>query len=215
MKGSFLMKKEEIKTVHDYIISHDKEDDPLYVPNIENYDKSEIGYIFLVESPHKNEIKEHIPLVGNSGKSVAKFLLNDNKSTIGELVYNKDKSLNDIRIAIVNVCNIPLQTLDENKDFVGKNELNDFRENNEIDNYLVDGLIKNIDSYVSAKVVIICGSFAKTYYEQIKDRIKIKRLKELYVPHPSYNHWNFIYEHKDDISTLKWLFNFNKDKDAN
>jgi hypothetical protein len=53
----------------------------------------------------------------------------------------------------------------------------------------------------------VCGEFAMAYYNEIKNNFQA--LKALNVPHPSRNHWQFIYENKDDISTLKWIFKTN------
>ena len=193
-------------SVQEYITEHNKTGDCLYVLNIANCNEADAEYILLVESPHKEEIKKSIPLVGNTGLSVSKFLLGKTKTPFGELVKNNDSSLNGKNIAIVNVCNIPLQIIDKNKNIVNENDLKKFREENKIDESLKKHLYESLNKYTSAKVIVICGTFAKTYYESIKNKITVTDLKELYVPHPSYNHWDFIFEHKDDISILKWLF---------
>ena len=84
-----------------------------FVPDIENCtEKKDVKYIILVESPHTDEVnpetktEERYPLAGKSGKSVAKFLFGE-KTAIGELMKNKDEKIPPM--AIVNVCNVPLQ----------------------------------------------------------------------------------------------------------
>ena len=39
----------------------------------------DIKYIFILESPHTDEVKEKIPVVGKSGKSMSKVLFDDKK----------------------------------------------------------------------------------------------------------------------------------------
>ena len=184
-----------------------------YVDDIANCENDEVEYIILCESPHTEEVehKDHdgnpkpIPLVGNSGKSVSSFLFEDN-TPIGELVVNKSKIIS-YKLAIVNVCNIPLQEIDQNKDYIKGLNLNYLRENCKVIKALRDDLKERITKYENAHTIVVCGEFAKAYFKEVKNIFP--NIKALYVPHPSRNHWQFIYEHKDDILTLKMLFNPN------
>ena len=192
-----------------------------FVPDIENCDKKDVKYIILVESPHTDEVnsaentEDRYPLAGNSGKSVAKFLF-DLDDSIGNLIKNNATSIPNT--AIVNVCNVPLQLVKKSNDTDKNtketinnvyNELEDdlkyVRDNCKV----IEGLKENLETRLaeykeSNATIIVCGEFAQTYFDGIKK--DFSNFKALYVPHPSRNQWQFVYDHKDDVSILKWLF---------
>ena len=175
-----------------------------FVKDISNCNNTEVEYIILCESPHIEEVEHEppLPLVGDSGKAIASFLFDENCS-IGELIQDKSK-INLPKIAIVNVCNVPLQKISHNENDVKNLSLDYLRNNCKIIDDLTENLKKRLLPYSNAQVIVVCGEFAQKYYDRIKDNFK--KVKPLYVPHPSRNHWKFVYEHKDDISVLKWLF---------
>ena len=199
-------------SVATYIKKNNTNNASLYVPNIENCKQTDVEYIILVESPHIEEIESKIPLSGKTGKMVAKFLFGKDDISIGKLVKECNPSkTNDKKKAIINVCNIPLQVIDsKNEKLVNKDELLPFRSNCQIDTVLEEKLLIAINNYENARMIIVCGRFARTYFEKIQDRLKKSRIESLYVPHPSYNHWSFIYQYTDDISTLKRIFSREK-----
>lgn len=205
-----------------------------FVPDIKNCDKNEVKYIILVESPHTDEVnpkiktEERYPLAGDSGKSVAKFLFGEDNA-IGELMKNKDEKIP--QMAIVNVCNVPLQLVHEENNNDDKNtqkannkntqkainnvkkyrdfdkDLNYVRNNCKVIDELKENLKERLKEYKKSNAtIIVCGEFAKAYYYDIKNEKDFSNFKDLYVPHPSRNQWEFIYKHKDDVSILKWLF---------
>lgn len=184
-----------------------------FVPDIENCEKDEVKYIFLCESPHNDEVnykethknEQSIPLAGKSGIDVYSFLFDndESKKPIGELVNNKDPNLP--KIAIVNVCNIPLQVIDANKNDIAERDLKYIRDNNIIIDCLLEDLKKRLGNYSNADKIVVCGEFASAYFD--KADLETLKGKALYVPHPSRNSWNFIYKHKGDIDELKELFN--------
>ncbi len=185
----------------------------LYVPNIANCSNKDVEYIFLTESPHKDELEKKYPLAGSSGKAISKFLFgNDATKPFGELVNNRDPQIENAKIAIVNVSNIPLQIIDDKNDgLVDHASLNKFRNECEINKQLESNLEKGLIKYPKAKTIIVCGGFAKTYFDQVSNKISNKNLKLLYVPHPSHYNWQFVFKHKDDIGVLKWLFSNKKE----
>ena len=184
-----------------------------YVKDIANCEKDEVEYIILCESPHKEEVEykdkagrpNPVPLVGTSGKAVSNFLFGES-APIGELIDEKNKKCFH-KIAIVNVCNVPLQKIDQNKDKVENLELDYLRDSCKVIIELSENLKERIKKYQKARIIVVCGEFAMAYYNEIKNNFQT--LKALNVPHPSRNHWQFIYENKDDISTLKWIFKTN------
>ena len=183
-----------------------------YVKDIENCKIDNVEYIILCESPHSDEIEykdgnpQLLPLVGDSGKSVSEFLFGKKKPIGVWLIEDLQKEEKELpHIAIVNTCNVPLQKVDKSQNKVKDLNLAYLRDNCKIIPELKENLKVRLAKYTKAHTIIVCGEFAQAYYNELKNNFKT--IKSLYVPHPSRNHWQFIYEHKDDISTLKWLFN--------
>lgn len=208
--------KELNKIWEDYIAPayENSTDYQYYVENIESCEIDNVEYIILCESPHSDEIEhkdkdgnpQPLPLVGDSGKSVSEFLFGK-KKPIGELIIEdlnkEEKELP--HIAIVNTCNVPLQKIKENELVVKDLNLEYLRDNCRIISGLRENLKVRLTKYTKAHTIIVCGDFAQAYYDDLKNNFT--KIKSLYVPHPSRNQWQFIYEHKDDIAILKWLFN--------
>ena len=179
-----------------------------YIEDKSNCANDTVEYIVLCESPHKDEVKLKTPLVGKSGTAVSEFLFYNDKKSIGEWIkedYQKEESKKELPfMAIVNVCNVPLQKISKNKRDIKGLNLNYVRDNCKTITKLKDNLKERLSQYTNARTIIVCGEFAQAYYDEIKTNFPV--IKPLYVPHPSRNQWRFVYEHKDDISTLKWIF---------
>lgn len=70
---------------------------------------SELELVFIFESPHVEELAKRVPVVGGSGRSALKFLAPDEaEGSLGGFVTKRAND-NDGRIAILNVCNVPMQ----------------------------------------------------------------------------------------------------------
>jgi len=179
---------------------------------------NKVKIIFLLESPHKDEIAKKYPLAGKSGKYMSKKLVNNASKPFGELVKNK-KANRDLNLfAIMNVSTIPLQETAYNQEVRRIN--NEFLRNlklirknptkrsmpniaynidtiNLIIEYLKENLKQRVEEYKNKKnLFILCGKIAKEFFESLN-------LKEetIYVPHPSNGQWN----HKKYISEIKQM----------
>ncbi len=87
-----------------------KNECPYYVQDTaEGYEK-DIKILFVLESPHKEEVKTNIPLVGNSGSDVSAFLYGKEET---QAFGKKISNFSSKKIGIMNVSNIPLQVLKE------------------------------------------------------------------------------------------------------
>ena len=181
-----------------------------YVDDIEFDAKNESGVVFILESPHIQEVAEGKPLMGASGEDVSQYLLNQNKP-FGKLV----ESLNH-KIAIINVSNVPLQVIDKNKTDVEK--IADFqkfrtKKPNTTDSFY-KRFEKKIKKYIKKEnVFVICGDFAHNYFFEVvynnKSQMKSVyegEIKVLRVPHPSGHSWQKIEKYKDDLTILKEIF---------
>lgn len=188
---------------------------------VDNIVKDTMEYLFVLESPHTQELKNKYPLAGYSGKKIAKFF-GDNKNSFGKIVKENSKC----NIGIMNVCQCPLQNINppqednSEKDiyeemmnvleFIRKNYKSIFkhRQNlsiaNEIEkkifNNFKESLMEIIIKYKDIKYIIVCGEFAKAYINQIKidDNIKV-----IYTTHPSFIRKDWEIDDEGIINDIK------------
>lgn len=163
----------------------------------------ELDYIFILESPHVDEVKDGHPLAGKSGEAVANFLLkNDKEETFGKIVkdsYDSDDDtkskcanspLNNKKIAIINISNVPLQVIEKSKE-VTKNivgALEDIRKNEITMNkegavYLLKKFAIKFKPYCDRigddTTIVVCGDFARKYFDAISDdKITVEKRTE-------------------------------------
>lgn len=190
-------------------------------------------FIFVLESPHNEEVEKNCSVVGSSGKEMAKFLRKGSGESLGE--YAK-KNLNS-KISIINVSKVPLQkTKNLNEEYgeltkyvfpIIRCRYDSYRNHrkdvmNDIEKYILDDFKKRINSVSidSNTKFIICGSFAQKYFnDAINDIINEGIFKEildeyylkeniLFVPHPSRHQW---LRAKNDLNKLEKLFKQSND----
>lgn len=64
-------------------------------------------YIFILESPHKDELKHGCPAAGYTGRNMSRKLLGGKFPPLGRMLKDKDASCAEF--GIMNVCQIPMQ----------------------------------------------------------------------------------------------------------
>jgi len=71
-----------------------------------------VELVFVFESPHVNELSARVPVVGAAGKSALHYLAPDQPRdlSLGRFVEHRH-AVQDGRIAILNVCNVPMQAV--------------------------------------------------------------------------------------------------------
>ncbi|WP_226534777.1 uracil-DNA glycosylase family protein [Fictibacillus halophilus] len=174
--------------------------------------------IFILESPHKEELKAGVPLAGLSGRSMAKELfLQEDILPMGKHLKQLAKNKRQIFYGIVNVCPFPLQeSAYPDRGFVKrfkgelqiaeairKSSASQFRdEDKKLFNKLLiqdfrDRFIKTIED---DSIIVPCGKFAERYVNQLAMKDKLNIIKG--VPHPSYNSWSRE-RYKDVIQTVR------------
>ena len=205
--------EEKQKELKKYLEGNAKEESLRYfVKDCFEVDKADVRTLFILESPHIEEMKDKKPLMGLSGKAVSKFIgLGD--SELGSNV----SSLTKHKIAIVNVSNIPLQVIDANKCDCSnlENELRKIRTQNEVETTIYEGFAKKMQGFDKVERIIVCGAFAEKYFDKfimaeensllLKKSYK-KEVEIIKVPHPSRGQWQFIYKHKENLEKIKDLF---------
>ncbi|MCM3719597.1 uracil-DNA glycosylase family protein [Fictibacillus phosphorivorans] len=174
--------------------------------------------IFILESPHKEELKSGVPLAGLSGRSMAKELfLKEDTLPMGKYLKKLADNKTQMFYGIVNVCPFPLQeSAYPDKEFVQryKNELQiteairkstakHFRdENKELFHKLVlkDFEERLLSTVEDDSIIVPCGKFAERYVNQLTIKDKLNIIKG--VPHPSYNSWSKE-RYRDVIQTVR------------
>ena len=203
--------KEEL---NNYLSGNIAEKHPDYFvgDNIEEVSKDEALTLFILESPHIEEVNAKKPLMGLSGKAVSKFIgLGD--SELGSNV----SALTKHKIAIVNVSNIPLQVIDANKCDCSnlENELRKIRTQNEVQTTIYEAFAKKMQGFNKVERIIVCGAFAEKYFDKfimaeenclLLKKVYKKEVEIIKVPHPSHGQWQFIYTHKENLGKIKDLF---------
>ncbi|EPZ43046.1 hypothetical protein [Alicyclobacillus acidoterrestris] len=174
--------------------------------------------IFILESPHIQEVKHRVPAAGSSGATMSKHLLGQafGATPIGLLLkqHNATPDQNPIldHIGLVNVCNVPLQkaaykplpSLSEfsesqleawfaDMEYVrANNQRVGYRADrqNQIEHWLTENLREKLDKLRGKKITLIpCGRFAQKY-TRLSDVHDVHWQTIEDVPHPSYNSWD-------------------------
>jgi hypothetical protein len=160
--------------------------------------------IFILESPHTQEVKDGYPVAGKSGVDISRILYSDN-TPFGKLVF--DKTIDNI--GLLNISNYPLQE----SPYKIKNKLFEhfrlIRQNplprkkniqlNKTINILLNDFYKRLIVHKDKKIVL-CGKFVQSvFYHKFNTNDFFSVLN---VPHPSFNNWHKD-KYKNDILKLK------------
>lgn len=164
--------------------------------------------IFVLESPHTQEVKNGYPVAGKSGNDMAKVLFNLDES-FGKLAY--EQSIKGI--GIVNICNYPLQkSAYQEKDLIGFEDINFFekiRQNPKLRkkenpiNPIIQKMMNDFQSRLEIhrdKKIVLCGNFAFSAFDALFNDNEFNSV--LRVPHPSFNNWKKE-KYQEKIAELK------------
>ncbi|ASS74991.1 hypothetical protein CIG75_08310 [Tumebacillus algifaecis] len=189
-------------------------------------------FLFLLESPHVQELKFGAPVSGSSGASMTKHLYGDQyeKYPLGVLIKkNHDEQLNRPslnKVGLMNVCPIPMQGAAYQSAAVrarygeffqvlegvrsGNNKV--VYSNpawNAVQEILVNSLRKKLVKLQERSLVIVpCGRFAQKFFRLAAVQSTMWQVIEG-VPHPSYNGWSKS-EYAGAVDRLKKEF-FNRE----
>jgi len=175
-------------------------------------------HVFVLESPHIEEIKHGMPVSGSSGKSMSSVLFNNRMLLpLGRLVKkNQTENMGDVlldKIGLMNVCNIPMQksayedpevvSLRGKVDTVKYEDFFRFLERvrtnqtalyatpecNKLQEIILADFKKRMEPFVGRKLTFIpCGKFANKFFRMLD--LDMSSWTVVYdVPHPSYNNW--------------------------
>ncbi|SFV75255.1 hypothetical protein MNB_SM-3-734 [hydrothermal vent metagenome] len=179
-------------------------------PNLSRYFVPDIVYedtkiIFVLESPHIQEVKMGYPVAGKSGYDMSNVLFGINEA-FGKLVFEQKIK----NIGIINVCNYPLQHSAYNEMYDEVVFFEKIRQNPNKRRYdkegINDTLLKIMDDFYKRlvihkdKKIVLCGRFAQNAFYNLFDTNEFQAV--LFVPHPSFNNWKKE-KYQEQIQLLK------------
>ena len=149
--------------------------------------------LFVLESPHNEEVKRGYPVAGKSGKDMSKVLFSESEP-LGKLISERIVK----NLGIINICNYPLQmsayeddTLDADMKLFEKIRQNPkLRKKQTPINAVVSKIMEDFKARLSPhkdKKIILCGKFAEMSFDSNFNELSFKEI--LRVPHPSFNQW--------------------------
>lgn len=169
-------------------------------------DKKQCKFIFLLESPHKDEIKNNCPLAGSSGKGVSKILNKIDWTIKPDVPFGLYlKETDDIRFGIMNCSLTPMQIsvysdeMQNSEDLIVINRIRNnpktrsdnrlLQEDREQHKKMLVELKERLTAIIqenSQFKIIACGSLAGNFIEELSILPEHRICR---VPHPSFNQW--------------------------
>lgn len=174
---------------------------------------SSATFLFLLESPHIQELRYGAPVCGASGAAMTQHLFGDAYGhvalgiLVGQKVEQRTSSLAIQRVGLMNVCPIPMQRIAYGNSALAEEHaallsiLGHLRtaggsvayrdeDWSIVQEILVESLQKRLQALSNRTLVIVpCGRFAQKFFGLAN--VSSKHWTVLSdVPHPSYNNWS-------------------------
>jgi hypothetical protein len=170
------------------------------------YDDTEV--IFVLESPHTQEVKNGYPVAGKSGVDMS-LVLFDVAEPFGKLI-NEHKLPH---LGLCNISNYPLQKSaydPADRDAKVLEFFETIRQNPKPRksikggiNLVIEKMLTNFKGRLEKhkdKKIVLCGRFAQNAFDAVFRDDEFRAV--LRVPHPSFNNWRKA-RYSDDIEALK------------
>ncbi|MCK8827910.1 hypothetical protein MWH25_09180 [Natroniella acetigena] len=198
------------------------------VPDVIN---QESVIMFILESPHTQEMKNGYPVAGSSGVEMTKNIYGKQfKEPFGKLVSQKEEyqeqyqNLN--KFSILNVAPAPMQKggLQEYDLSAGDERvvaiLEKLRTNYKSKSHQKEGwnqvkkivvanfkerLVEALNELPDNQYLVPCGKLAESYLDLVKDDLELIQKQQIIegVPHPSFNQWSYDDAIADLIEKIK------------
>ncbi len=175
-----------------------------YIVNDLVYEDTKV--IFVLESPHTQEVKNGYPVAGKSGVDMSLVLFNISEP-FGKLVYEKKLD----GLGLLNVSNLPLQkSAYQNPHAKVLEFFETIRQNPKPRknakggiNLVIEKMLFNFKARLEKhkdKKIVLCGRFAENAFDVVFRDDEFKAV--LRVPHPSFNNWRKL-RYQPKIEQLK------------
>jgi len=189
--------------------------------------------VFVLESPHIDELINGAPVSGLSGKAMSKLIYNGEKTEALGIILKREFEENKEgsgKNGVMNICPIPMQRAaylnEEVTKLYGKFNAEKYSEffdileklrtgtrltyrdekRNELQAIILEDFKAELDKFKDRNITVIpCGKTAETFVEAANiENAKWELLKG--VPHPSFGNWSKK-KYSDKISDLKHHLN--------
>lgn len=180
-----------------------------------------IRTLFVLESPHEDEIKAGYPAAGQTGRNMSRVILCNDQIPFGKLLFDKHDSVSEY--GIFNSCHFPLglpkklegkeleiaglKCIHQSKDrFDNYKRLDQFLGTiDDLDNIIrfKDRFEKVLKNSSSIETIVFCGFIAQSIFLKLYPAVKIplyntptklKSKKMHFVNHPSEIESKWVYE---------------------
>lgn len=172
-----------------------------FIPDLTHNSK----IIFVLESPHTQEVKAGYPVAGKSGVDMSKVLFGLDES-FGKLVFEGKVD----GFGLLNVYNYPLQSVVYGSLHVeGMEFFNRVRQNPKLRkkdcelNHFLKAMLEDFQQRLSKhkdKKIVLCGNFVQSAFSEVFSEDEFALVYK--VPHPSFNNWQKA-KYKKEIDGLK------------
>lgn len=180
---------------------------------VQDANLEDASIIFILESPHIQEVKNGVPVAGASGATMTKHLIHqkEKQAPLGLLVkqFVEERDVPKVsNIGLMNICQLPMQrtaykeadregleaffdvvegvrTANHKKEY--KNEMwNNFQE------IIIHHFLKRLKELEGKPCTLIpCGRFAQKFFGLAQSEADASKWTVIHdVPHPSYNSWS-------------------------
>ncbi len=181
-----------LKELEDYVV-----DDLIY---------EDTKVIFVLESPHTQEVKNGYPVAGKSGVDMSLVLFGLSEP-FGKLIYEKKLK----HLGLLNISNLPLQKSAYKNPHARVLEFFETirqnpkpRKNLKASiNLVIDKMLSNFRARLEKhkdKKIVLCGRFAESAFDVVFRDDEFEAV--LRVPHPSFNNWRKV-RYEEKIKQLK------------
>jgi hypothetical protein len=172
---------------------------------IDAYIPKDIKVLFILESPHVQELKYGMPVSGGSGKTMTRAIFGEMYDLpLGRLLKEEASNERVGQIGLLNICPYPMQASaygDDLSTFISDVEaLEEIRSGFTKKSFKHSGAV-SIQAWMEEKfaqkmatlynqklTIVPCGKFAEHYVGRLKEKSPNWTFING-VPHPSYNSW--------------------------
>lgn len=179
---------------------------------VKSWISEETRMIFILESPHVQELKYGAPVSGSSGATMSKKIFGEKyHKPLGRLIKkNHEEQLESSSLSVIglmNICGVPMQrkayggheNVEKHSAFF--DVLEAVRSNNQKDvyrdpnrNFMQDAILRRFQERLARHIdrpctMVPCGKFAQKFYRLANMKSELWEVIEG-VPHPSYNSWD-------------------------
>ncbi len=184
--------------------------------------------LFVLESPHTDELSMGYPVAGKTGKNMSRAILKDDSVALGRLLYEQNELVEEY--GIFNSCQFPLGLADDladrEKEFSkikdieqGSNRSENYRNLSKfLDVYQdLDALLhyksrltQILNDSPTIETIVFCGFIAQAIFLNLYPTIPIPPFNRIHIlqnPKTGVSKKILFVNHPSEINGNKWVYN--------